>query len=103
MKIKKGDKVIVISGKDRGRKGEVEGVYPKSDRVIIKGLNVYKKHMKKSDAYPKGGIVEVNRPLNISKVMLICPSCKERTRIGFSQDAKGKKQRICKKCKKVIN
>ena len=102
MKIIKGDQVIVISGKDKGQKGQVERVYPKSNKIIVKGLNIYKKHMKKSEAYPKGGIVEVNRPIQISKVMLICPSCKERTRVGFSRDTKDRKQRLCKSVKKSL-
>lgn len=102
MKIKKGDKIKVILGKDRGREGVVEKVYVKSRSVIIKGINIYKKHIKKSETSPKGGVVETNRPLLVSKVMLICPNCKEKTRVGYSYSAKGVKQRVCKKCHKVI-
>jgi large subunit ribosomal protein L24 len=103
MKIIKGDKVSVISGKDKGRQGEVERVYSKSEKAVVKGINLYKKHMKKSEANPKGGIVEIPRPIYLSKLMVICPSCKEKTKIGFQSDAKGKKHRLCRKCKKVIN
>ena len=102
MKIKKGDKVKIILGKDRGREGIVEKAYKKSRRVLVKGINTYKKHIKKSENSPKGGIMELNRPLLISKVILICPNCKEITRVGYLYSAKGQKQRICRKCKKII-
>lgn len=102
MKLKKGDQVEVILGKDKSRKGEVERVYPKSNRALVKGVNIYKKHVKKSESVPKGGVVEINRSLSVNKVMLICPSCKEKTRIGYTFDSKGQKQRICRKCQKVI-
>ncbi len=102
MKIKKGDKVAVILGKDKGREAQVEKVYPNSGRVLVKGVNVSKKHVKKSEAFPQGGVVDVPKPLDVSKVMVICPNCKEKTRVGFKVDAKGKKIRFCRKCQQVI-
>ncbi len=97
MKIKKGDKVKVIYGKDRGREGKVERVYKNSRRVLIPGINIYKKHVKKSDQFPQGGVVELPRPLDVSKVMFVCPKCKSPARLGY--DFKGdRKVRICKKC-----
>jgi large subunit ribosomal protein L24 len=102
MKIKKGDQVKVILGKDKGREGVVEKTYAKSNKLLVKEINVYKKHVKKSEAFPKGGIVNVNRPIYASKVMLICPNCKEKTRVSYLEKGKGQKQRICCKCKKVI-
>jgi len=102
MKLKKGDQVEAILGKDKGRKGEVEKVYPKSQRALVKGINIYKKHVKKSEAFPKGGVVEVNRAIDVSKLMFICPNCKEKARLGYSFDAKNNKQRVCRKCKKVV-
>jgi len=102
MKIKKNDNVVIILGKDKTRQGVVEKTYPKSGKVLVKGINVYKKHVKKSEAFPKGGIVDVNRPLDVSKLMLICPNCKEKTRVGYLKNNKGLKQRICKKCQKII-
>ncbi len=98
MKLKKGDKVLVIAGKDKGREGPVEKVYPKSNRVLILKINVYKKHVKKSEQVPQGGTVEVPRPMDVSKVMLICPKCKKPARVGYLIE-KGKKIRTCKRCK----
>ncbi len=102
MKIRVKDKVIVISGKDKGREGIVERVYPASKMLLVKGVNLYKKHVKKSEAFPKGGVVEVERPLAACKVMFVCPNCKEKTRLSYQLDAKGNKKRICKKCKQII-
>jgi large subunit ribosomal protein L24 len=97
MKIKKGDKVIVIAGKDKGRQGKVEKVYPKSEKVLIPEINVYKRHIKKNEQMPQGGIVALPRPLSVAKVMLICPVCKKPTRVGYRIE-KNKKFRVCKKC-----
>jgi large subunit ribosomal protein L24 len=102
MKIKKGDKVIVIQGRDKLKSGVVERVYEKSDKLLIKGINLYKKHVKKSEAFPKGGIVEVERSLIASKVMLVCPKCKKRARVSYKIDNKGNRQRVCRQCKQVI-
>jgi len=101
MKIKKGDKVKVIYGKDKGREGVVEKVYRKANKILILGINLYKRHIKKSEKMPQGGIIDVPRPLAVSKVMLICPKCKKETRVGFLLE-NGKKFRICKKCKSKI-
>ena len=101
MKIKKGDKVRVIYGKDKGREGTVEKVYKKKKMVLVSGVNIYKKHMKKSEQFPQGGIVEVPRPLDVSKVMLVCPNCKKAVRVGFKIE-KNKKYRICKSCGGII-
>ena len=101
MKIKKGDKVKVMSGKDKGRDGLVERVYSKSNKALITGVNIYKKHIKKNEKMPQGGTVEVPRPLDLAKIMLICPKCKKLTRVGY-QIIKDKKFRICKKCKNKI-
>ena len=98
MKIRKNDKVLVTTGKDKGRDGIVEKVYLKQETVLIPGLNLFKKHMRKSEQMPKGGIVEVPRPIGIAKLSLICPKCKKPTRVGF-QIEEGKKHRVCKKCK----
>lgn len=101
MKIKKQDQVEIILGKDKGRTGEVEKTYSKSKKLVVKNINMYKKHVKKSEAFPKGGIVEISRPILANKVMLICPNCKQKTRVGYSVTSTGK-QRICRKCQKVI-
>lgn len=101
MKIKKNDKVTVQTGKDRGKQGVVEKVYPKQNTVLVTGLNVFKKHVRKSEQMPKGGIVEVPRPLDVSKVGLVCPSCKKTVKVGYKIEG-DKKSRICKKCKSII-
>lgn len=101
MKIKKGDKIKIIIGKDKGKEGVVEKVYRKSNKILVMGINLYKRHLKKSDKFPQGGIVDVPRPILVSKVMLVCPKCKKTTRVGY-QIEKNKKVRICKKCKSAI-
>jgi large subunit ribosomal protein L24 len=101
MKIKKGDKVKVIYGKDEGKEGVVERAYRKQNTIIIPGINVYKRHIRKSEKMPKGGIVDVPRPLDIAKVMVICPKCKKAVRIGWNIEG-NKKLRICKRCASSI-
>lgn len=101
MKIRKGDKVRVMVGKDKGREGVVERAYPKDRKVLIPGVNLYKKHIKKSQQFPQGGVVEIPRPIDVAKVMLICPHCKNPTRVGFIIK-NGKKFRRCKKCDQII-
>ena len=107
MKIKKGDKVKVIAGKDRGREGTVDQALPKIGAVVLPGINLYKKAVRPKKEGDKGGIVDVARPLNVSKVMLICPKCHKPTRVGYqvSDKVKNKKTdklRICKKCQELI-
>ncbi len=102
-KIKKGDKVKVILGKDRDRIGLVKKVLRKKGQVVVKGMNVVKKHVKPSGQDKKGGIIEIEKPLYISKVMLVCPQCDKAARIGYQLDKSGKKYRICRKCKSLID
>lgn len=101
MRIKKRDKIRVIYGKDKGREGVIERVYKKSNKLLIPGINIYKKHIKKNEKMPQGGVVEIPRPLDGSKVMLICPKCGKATRIGYETE-KTKKFRVCKRCKSRI-
>jgi large subunit ribosomal protein L24 len=101
MKILKGDKVKVLIGKDKGREGIVVKSFPKKSSVIVKDLNIYKKHVKPTQG-KAGGIVEKERAIHISKVILICPECKKITRVGYKIDKSGEKYRICKKCKAVL-
>ncbi|KRM19770.1 50S ribosomal protein L24P [Ligilactobacillus hayakitensis DSM 18933 = JCM 14209] len=96
MFIKKNDKVKVIAGKDKGKEGTVEKVFPANDRVIVKGINIVKKHQKPTNANPNGGIVEVEAPIHVSNVMLIDPSNNEATRVSFKV-VDGKKVRVSKK------
>lgn len=101
MKIVKGDKVEIMIGKDKSRSGEVLRVFSKSEEIVVKGLNMFKKHVKPSQGQ-KGGIVEKERPIKASKVMLICPSCGKKIRVAYSIDKNGDKSRICRKCKSII-
>ena len=101
MKIKKGDTIVVIAGKDNGKRGKVESVSKKNKTILVPELNTYKRHVKKNDAFPQGGVVEISRPIVISKVALVCPKCDKPTRVGFVIQDKLKK-RMCKKCKAVI-
>ncbi|OGD85734.1 50S ribosomal protein L24 [Candidatus Curtissbacteria bacterium RBG_16_39_7] len=98
LKLKKGDEVEVLIGKDKGRRGKIERVFPTQGRLIVGGINIYKRHKKARGVRNPGGIVDVARPLVISKVELVCPHCSKKTRVGIKQ-ADGKKQRFCKKCK----
>ncbi len=101
MKLKKGDSIVVTAGKDKGKKGLIDRVYPKQLKVLIKDINMYKRHIKKNDQMPQGGIVDLPRPLGAAKVALVCPKCKKQTRIGYEVDGKAK-YRICKKCHQRI-
>lgn len=102
MKIKKGDTVKIVIGKDNGKTGKVDRVYSGAGKLLIENLNLFKKAIKKTEQTPNGGIVDVPRPLNASNVMLVCPNCKKPTRVGYAVK-EGKKTRFCKKCNKNIN
>ncbi len=101
MKIKKGDKVQIIKGKDRGREGAVERALPKERKVVVSGLNIYKKAVRPQKQGQKGGIVEIAKPLPVENVMLLCPHCSKPTRVGYRVE-KGEKFRVCKKCQQVL-
>lgn len=101
MKIKKGDTIIVKAGKDLGKKGKVEHVYPKKRMLLAAGINVYKRHLKKRDEKNPGGIVDIVKPIYINKVAIVCPSCGKPTRIKYLV-TKGDKVRICAKCEKKV-
>jgi large subunit ribosomal protein L24 len=101
MKIKKGDQVLIIKGKDRGKKGKVLRGYPRELKVLVEGVNIKKKHQRPRREGEKGQVVEIPFPLPVSKVKLICPKCKKPARVGYKV-AKGKKYRVCKKCGEEI-
>lgn len=96
-KIRTGDEVLVTSGRNKGQQGVVRQNLAERDRVVIEGINIVKKHIKRGRAR-QAGIVEVEAPLHVSNVMLVCPSCKKPTRVGVRQDADGRNQRFCKAC-----
>lgn len=100
--VKKGDTVLVLSGKDKGKQGKIVEALPKKAKVVVEGVNKVKRHTKPSQANPQGGIITKEAPLSSSKVMLVCPACKKATRIKKSAVA-GEFVRVCKKCGEVID
>ncbi|AWI10857.1 MULTISPECIES: 50S ribosomal protein L24 [Bacillaceae] len=102
MHVKKGDKVMVISGKDKGKTGIVLAAYPKKDRVIVENVNIVKKHAKPSQDNPQGGIINMEAAIHVSNVMPIDPKTGEPTRVGY-QVIDGKKVRIAKKSGAVLD
>ena len=101
MKLKKGDNVLILLGKDKGKKGKIEKVFSKDSTVLIPDINVYKRHEKKRDDQHPGGIIPFTKPLNVSKVALICPKCGKQTRVGY-RTVKDVKERFCRKCEQTI-
>ncbi|MFW5789958.1 MAG: 50S ribosomal protein L24 [Halanaerobiaceae bacterium] len=102
MKIKKGDQVEVITGKDKGKRGEVLTVDRKKNRVVVEGVNIVHRHMRPSQDNPQGGIIENEAPINASNVMVVCAACDEKSRLGYKYLDNGKKVRYCKKCDETI-
>ncbi len=120
MKIKSGDQVVVLVGRDKGRKGKIEKVFPKLKKVLVSGVNVYKRHKKPQGKTLQGGIIDITKPLPASNVALVCPKCNLPTKVGYKIEEKNKqslrpgglkqslqpgglKERICKKCKQIID
>lgn len=101
MRVKKNDTALIISGKDRGKKGKVLTVFPREGKIIVEGLNLRKKHVQPRRQGEKGQIVEIAAPLDVSNVKLVCPKCKKATRVGY-KIVGGNKFRICKKCQQEI-
>ncbi len=101
MKLHSGDKVKIISGKDRGKTATVEKVYPKKNKALVPGINIVKKHVPPTEETPEGGYIEKSLPIDVSNVMVICSECNEPTRIGFTFEG-GRKLRKCKKCGSVM-
>ena len=103
MSIKKGDTVRVLSGKDKGKEGEVLRSLPSKQRVVVEKVNVVKKAMRPTQQNPQGGIMSTEAPIHVSNVMIVCPECKQPTRTGKRVNEAGKKVRVCKKCGKDID
>ena len=101
--VKKGDKVLVLTGKDKGREAKIIEAQPKKGRVIVEGVNKIKKHTKPSATNATGGIVVKEAPIASSNVMLVCPSCKKATRIKKNQQKDGSFARACVKCGETID
>ena len=101
LNIRKGDNVLVLAGKDRGKTGTVISASPKSKKLVVMGVNIQKKHLKAKSAQQKGGIIDQNGPIDVSNVMIVCDKCNKATRIAH-KEVDGKSARVCKKCDAVI-
>ena len=107
MNIKKGDTVLVTTGKDKGKRGTVSRAMPQVNKIIVEGINIAKKHVKPQGQTRQGGVIDKAMPLQVSNTMLICTECGEPTRVGHERrpigaDQKVRVVRVCKKCHKVI-
>lgn len=100
--IKKNDTVLIIVGKEKGKKGRVLSVYPSKEEIIVERINIIKRHMRPSRKYAQGGIIEKEAPLHISNVMLLCPKCEKPTRIKNTILSDNEKVRTCMRCREVI-
>ena len=98
MNVRKGDQVEVLSGKDKGARGEVLRAMPAEGKVVVEGVAIVKRHTKPNAANQQGGRIEKPAAIDVSNVALVCPSCGKATRVGHAEDAEGKKVRVCKKC-----
>lgn len=103
LKVKKGDTVVVLAGKDKGRKGKILQVIPEEKRVIVEGVNMVKRHTRPSPKMPQGGIIAKEAPIHASNVMVVCMKCGKPTRTGKKILADGAKVRVCKRCGEVID
>jgi len=103
MQIRKNDTVLVIAGKDKGKKGKVRLAYPKDERVLVDGINLIKRHTRAKGKVRQAGIIEREDPIHVSNVMLLCSRCNHPTRIGFRFLKDGRKVRVCRSCGEVID
>lgn len=101
--VKKGDTVLVITGKDRGRKGKVLSVHRDANRVLVEGINMVKRHTRPTQKVMQGGIIDQEAPIHASNVILVCPKCKQPGRTGRTRLEDGRSVRQCKKCGEVID
>ena len=102
MGIKKGDLVVVISGKDKGKRGKVIKALPAEGKLVVEGVNVAKKHQKATQKVMQGGIIEQETPIPRSRVMLVCPKCHKPARVGSAVLSDGRRARTCKRCEEIL-
>jgi large subunit ribosomal protein L24 len=102
-RLKRDDEVMVIRGRDKGRRGKIQRVFPDKDQILVEGLNMVKRHYKAGVQGRQAGIVEKEMPLNASKVMPVCPSCDKPTRVSVKTLDDGTKSRVCKHCEGMLN
>ena len=101
MKLKKGDNIKVIRGKDKGKNGKIDKVFPKIGKVLVANINLYKRHLKARSQAQPSEIITLTKPMPEANVILVCPKCNKETRVGYKTE-KDVKSRICKKCKSEI-
>ena len=101
MKIKKGDTVKILSGKDRGKQGVVVRAFPREGKIVVEKMNVVKKHRKPRKTGERGQIMEIAKPFSVSNAMIVCPQCAKPTRVGYKTSGEHK-TRMCKKCQKAL-
>ncbi len=101
--VRKGDTVVVLSGKDKGKRGKIIEALPKKGKVVVEGVNKVKRHTKASQKVPQGGIIVKEAPMHSAKVMLVCPACDKPTRIRKTMMASGSMARTCKKCGEIVD
>ncbi len=102
MKIKRDDTVLVITGKDKGKKGKVRFAFPEEDRIMVEGVNMIKRHQKAKKQVRQAGIIEREGAISVSDVMLVCAKCNKPTRVGYRVLQDGRKARICRACGEVV-
>ena len=98
-RVKKDDQVQVISGRDRGKKAKVRQIFPEDGRVVVEGLNLIKRHTRRSEANPQGAIISRESRLPLDRVLPVCPKCERGVRVGFQLQPDGSKARVCRRCK----
>ncbi len=103
MKIQKNDNVLIIAGKDRGKKGKVRKALHDKDKVIVEGFNMIKRHSKTKGKTRQAGIIELEAPIHVSNIMIICNKCNKPARIGYRSLEDGKKARYCRSCSEIID
>ena len=103
MKIRKNDNVLVVAGKDKGKKGKVRFAHPKDEKILVEGVNFIKKHSRAKGQARQAGIIDLEAPIQVSNVRLLCSKCNHPTRIGFTFLEDGRKVRICRSCREVID
>jgi len=103
MKIRKNDTVVILCGKDAGKKGKVRHSFPRENKIVVEGINMIKRHSRARRATRQAGIIELEAPIHVSKVMLVCNKCNNPARVNFLFLEDGKKVRVCHRCREVID
>jgi len=101
--LRKGDEIVVLSGKDKGRRGKVQRINKNKGLVLVEGINLVKKHARPTKTNPQGGVIDQAMPLPVAKVMLVCPGCEEPIRIKREKAADGSLVRVCRKCGRALD